>query len=211
MAKSNTPKAYKTCDAKLRGKDARCKQKAGNRTDHPGQGRCWLHGGASPIKHGRYSQVNRERFRDKINRFESDPDPLNLAPEVALLRAFVEDLVERWDEIYGVDGALIAWHESFHTGEGSPKPRQLPDFSAISNVVDKVGGMVDRIQKYKAEGSIKMETLKRVMDQMGVDVVQAIGEIGLNADQSSRLIESVERRWGTLRLESEPMGSKKPS
>lgn len=218
MGKSKTSKAYEQCGAKLRKKDAHCQQPAGNRTDHPGQGRCWLHGGASPIKHGRYSQVNRARFLDKINRFEADPDPLNLEPEVALLRAFVEDLIERWDEIYGPDGALLAWHESFgKTDEkgnpiiSNPKPRQLPDFSAVSSVVDKVGGMVDRIQKHKAEGSVKLTTLNRVMEQMGVDVVQSVGELGLSADQNTKLIESIERRWGNLRLEPERNSGQKPS
>ena len=34
-----------------------CRHQAGWRTWHPGVGRCGLHGGATPVRHGRYSQV----------------------------------------------------------------------------------------------------------------------------------------------------------
>ena len=209
---------YELCGARLRGKDKTCKQKAGSRTDHPGQGRCWLHGGLTPITSGRYSQIERPRFKDKIERFEADPDPLNLAPEVALLRAFVEDLVERWDEIYGPDGALLAWHESFGKLDdngvpipSNPKPRQLPDFSAVSSVVDKVGAMVDRIQKQKAEGSIKLTTMHRVMEQMATDVVQSALEIKLDSATSAKLLETIQARWDSIRLDAESDSGKRAS
>lgn len=191
------------CGKKKKQSEGTCTRPAGWGTDHTGQGPCKLHGGLTPIKSGRYSGIERPRFKEKIERFASDPDPLNLAPEVALLRAFVEDLVERWDEIYGPDGALLAWHESFHTGEAAPKPRQLPDFSAVSSVVDKVGSMVDRIQKQKSDGAIKLSTMQRVMNQMGADVSQAMMEIKLDGDTSTKLIQSIEERWHSIRLEAD--------
>ncbi len=143
-------------------------------------------------------------MREKIERFEADPDPLNLAPEVALLRAFVEDLMNRWDEIYGPDGALLAWHNSFRDEERAtePKPRHLPDFSAITAVVDKVGKMVERIHKMKDEGSISLGTLQRITEQMGADLVAAINEQKLPKDQSDKLLAAVEARWNSIRLES---------
>ncbi len=39
------------CGAKLRN-GGRCGQAAGHRTDHPGSGACWLHGGRSQFKGG---------------------------------------------------------------------------------------------------------------------------------------------------------------
>lgn len=204
------------CGAKKRQGDGACQRPAGWGTDHVGDGRCKLHGGSTPIRHGRYSQIERPRFKDKIERFEADPDPLNLAPEVALLRAFVEDLIERWDEIYGPDGALLAWHESFGKTDDNgqsintnPKPRQLPDFSAVSAVVDKVGSMVDRIQKQKAEGMIKLSTLQRYINQAGVEVVNALKQIGVDADTSSRLVRAIEERWGSIQLDAEPASGRR--
>jgi hypothetical protein len=148
--------------------------------------------------------VKRVALKERIEQFESDPDPLNLASEVALLRAFTLELIERWDEIYGPDGALLAWHESFRNPESTTpsKPRQLPDFSAVTSVVDRVGAMVDRIQKHKAEGSITLATLNRYVEQLGAEVVSAVQETGIDAASSTKLLDSVERRWGSVRLDA---------
>lgn len=190
------------CGAKLKGNRGACTKPAGWRTDHPGQGRCYFHGGATPIKHGRYSAIQREDLRERIAKFEADPDPLNLEPEVALLRAFVEDFVDRWDRIYGPDGALLAWHESFHTGESGPKPRQLPDFSAMTALVDRVGKMVERIHKIKTDGAITLSTLNRVVEQMGADLVAAVQEAQIDQSQITKLLEIVERRWNSIKLDA---------
>lgn len=191
------------CGAKRKG-GGTCRNVAGKNTDHVGQGRCWLHGGATPIKTGRYSTVKRETLRDRIAQFEADPDPLNLASEVALLRAFTLELIERWDEIYGPDGALLAWHESFRNPDNPapPKPRQLPDFSAVTSVVDRVGAMVDRIQKHKAEGAVSLVTLNRYVEQLGAEVVASAQETVTDADAREKLLDAVERRWHSVRLDA---------
>ncbi|WP_158680068.1 hypothetical protein [Deinococcus sp. NW-56] len=102
----------KYCGSGLRGKPGRhCRQPAGAGTDHLGEGRCKLHGGLTPIRHGRYSSLTtRPRLRELLDRLEGDPDPLNLLPELQLLRALVLDFIERYDEM---SQALIAWHLSF--------------------------------------------------------------------------------------------------
>jgi len=202
-AKGKPKIPHAKCGARLKSGKGACSKAAGWRTDHPGQGKCYLHGGATPSKHGRYSSIQSEELREKIARFAKDPDPLNLEPEVALLRAFLEDLVERWYSIYGPDGALLAWHESFSAGaeDKEKKPRELSDFSAVSALVDRVGKMVERIHKFRAEQSISVATLNRVVEQMGVELVAAVREVKLDGAQSSQLLEAVERRWGALRLE----------
>lgn len=51
------PKTKKiTCGAKTRS-GKQCKNLAGFKTSHPGEGRCNLHGGATPIKTGTHSKV----------------------------------------------------------------------------------------------------------------------------------------------------------
>jgi hypothetical protein len=203
---SKTPR----CGAKTRS-GGPCKQALGARTDHPGVGRCWLHGGDTPVKHGMRSVVHKTRLADLIEKHLQNPDPLNLLPEVAQLRAFAEDLMNRWDEIYGPDGALLAWHESYNVRLGkdgeelpvAPKPRQLPDFSAVSTVVDRVGAMVDRIQKHKAEGIITLETLHRVLRQHGIAFVEAVRAIGIDDATAEKLISAVEERWGAIRVDGQ--------
>lgn len=163
-----------------------------------------MHGGATPIKHGRYSKIQRADLREKIERFAADPDPLNLAPEVALLRAFVEEFVERWESIYGPDGALLAWHASFASGKEDRelKPRQLPDFSSITSLVDRVGRMVERIQKFRAEASIGLPTVNRIVEQMGADLIAALNETKTPPDQADAILAAVESRWNSIRLDA---------
>jgi len=71
-----------------------CKHEAGWGTDHFGEGRCKLHGGATPIRHGRYSKVNRARLASLIDEMADDPDPLDVGPELATGRALLLELLE---------------------------------------------------------------------------------------------------------------------
>lgn len=109
-ADAPTPHALTpTCGATTRA-GTPCAHAAGERTDHPGQGRCWLHGGATPIRHGRYSKIRRTRLGELIAHHEDDPNPLDMLPELAAARALFQDFVERYEENRA---ALIAWHESY--------------------------------------------------------------------------------------------------
>lgn len=113
---------------------------AGRRTAHPGEGRCWLHGGVRKGKDGqvadrrvhlgRYGALANQRLRELIAQHEADPDPLNLLPEVAALRALFQDFIERYDTH---TAALLAWHASFALTR-RPLPADL--VLAIGNVID---------------------------------------------------------------------------
>lgn len=98
------------CGAKKKRTSGRCSKPAGWRTDHQGEGRCYLHGGATPSRHGRYSSITRQRVRELIEKHEADQDPLNVLPELAAARALFEDFVERYDTWRD---ALLAWHRSY--------------------------------------------------------------------------------------------------
>jgi len=124
------PVSTPRCGAKTR-RGSACAQVAGARTDHPGQGKCWLHGGKTPIKHGRYSTIKRDRIRDLIAQHEADPDPLNVLPEIAALRALFQEFVERYDEH---TEALLAWHASFQLTR-RPLPEDL--LQSFEHVVDE--------------------------------------------------------------------------
>lgn len=109
------------CGARTRRSGGLCANVAGHRTNHVGQGRCYLHGGATPIRTGRYSTIKRERIRDLIEAHASDPEPLNILPEIAALRALFQDFIERYDEH---TEALLAWHASFQLTR-RPLPEDL--------------------------------------------------------------------------------------
>lgn len=108
IAPPSTPR----CGAKNRqGKP--CGNAAGFKTDHPGTGRCHLHGGLTPAPTGRYSSVSRPRVKELLEKFEADPDPLNLLPEAQLLRALLHDYIDRYDK---QDEMLTRWNLSFEKG-----------------------------------------------------------------------------------------------
>ena len=154
-----------------------CKNKAGYKTDHVGQGRCHLHGGLNPIKHGRYSRIKRSRIRELIDEYRNDPQPLDLLEEVLLLRALLTDYVER-------------------TANGD----QELDITAAAGLVDKVGRMVERIEKIKAERSITLETLDRVLEQLGVELVNALREEVADEDARAAILRVVWDRWHDIRV-----------
>lgn len=81
------------CGAHGRQRNRPCANPPGFRTDHPGIGRCFLHGGRNQPKHGRYSvvlkQIVKEQFADVYERERSTPDIANLRDEIALLRTML--------------------------------------------------------------------------------------------------------------------------
>ena len=126
---TTTAVARPICGAKTKA-GTPCRFVAGYKTPHLGQGRCSLHGGLTPIRHGRYSTINRPRLRELIAEHAGDANPLDILPEIAALRALFQDYVERYD--VHVE-ALLAWHMSFQLTR-----RRLPAelLAAFTNVVD---------------------------------------------------------------------------
>ena len=92
------------CGAKTRA-GTPCSYMAGYKTDHPGVGRCYLHGGRARIKHGKYSKI-RGHLGEKIGEHLANPDPLNLLPELASLTALLELYLEKNPDADAAPGAL---------------------------------------------------------------------------------------------------------
>ncbi|KKM87327.1 hypothetical protein LCGC14_1269970 [marine sediment metagenome] len=83
-----------------------CGLDAGWKTDHPGEGKCTLHGGSvtgRPVIHGRYSVKHKQELQDKMQEFLEDPQPGNLMSELALQRAMLQDFVERLGDTVLID------------------------------------------------------------------------------------------------------------
>ena len=184
---------YDKCGAKRRGGPGMCRRPAGWGTDHSGQGKCKLHGGASPIKHGRYSSITRDSIRLRLAEQDKlDIDPLDLVPDLKLCRALLTDYIDRYSEF---TDALQAWHLSFVSPDVTPKPRQILDLADASHLLERVSRIVERIYKIKSEGSISLETFKRLMEQMGLSVARHV-----DADTCRR----IEQDWLAIRIDGKP-------
>lgn len=82
-----------------------CGNPAGMKTDHLGEGRCYMHGGNSKIIHGRYSQI-KGHLGEKIQEHLNRPDPLDLLPELAALMALLDIWMKKNEEKSNVAQAM---------------------------------------------------------------------------------------------------------
>ena len=184
------------CDARLRSlgfKDQRCRNPAGARTDHHGQGRCYLHGGRSVKKSGRYSTIDHERFREKLGQLEAiEQDVMDLVPEVQLLRTLVIDYVERYEDYHA---ALLAWHAD---STKTSKPRKVLDIADAGNLIEKIGRTVHRIHQIHSTGSITLDTFKRGGESMGIVVAKHV--------EDKPTLDAIEIEWSELALDPRDLG-----
>ena len=171
---------------------------AGNET-RVGVGRCKLNGGRSPVRHGRYSKIKREELRDLIAQYEADPDPLNLLPELAAVRALFHDFVDRYEE---TTAALLVWHESVRNGreDRSRRPRQVLDIADAQRLVSEITKIAKRIEDVKAHNSVSQADFYRVLGEMGL-VVNRNAEIFFeDPERRGQFLSGVRDGWLGIRL-----------
>lgn len=92
MDTANNGKSHGRCGAKTRTSGEPCKNPA------LGNGRCRFHGGRAgrPVVHGRYSAAHAAKLTERIEAHREDERPKDLSDEVALLRALLSDLLDRF-------------------------------------------------------------------------------------------------------------------
>jgi hypothetical protein len=81
------------------------------------------------------------------------------------------------------------------------KPRQLLDITAATQLIDRVGRMVERIEKLKSTGTVSLETLDRVLEQVGVETVRVLQEEVSDHASRSAILTQLERRWASIRVD----------
>lgn len=152
-----------------------CGLAAGHDTDHPGEGRCKFHGGAA-LKgpdhpqwvHGgrsRYKHLAGKKIGDLIAEFESDPDPLNILPELAVARALLSDYLSRFGENRE---ALLAWYEARSNGDDGPEPPdEILNPTGIRSLLAEITKIVKRIEDIRNQRAITMATLYHIMTEAG--------------------------------------------
>jgi len=107
-----------SCDCRTKAPDHHlCDNPKGYGTDHPGEGPCKFHGGATPSRHGMYSKVHRRRPRilQLAKEYEKLKDPFDILPELAMVRALAYDGIEHFEE---TRDALLAWYASWQVSGG---------------------------------------------------------------------------------------------
>lgn len=148
------------CNAKTKA-GTPCKHQLGWGTDHPGSGRCRLHGGAggSSIKHGRYSVKHRQSLAVKLEQFEGDPTPYDLDSELAMMRALFQEYLARFD-----DGVKLP-HD---------------DINRLMAMLETVSKLVERIMKIMNDTALTQAELAYIKTRMADELPHYIPDV---ADQ----------------------------
>lgn len=173
------------CGARKKRGRGTCQNVAGFKTDHVGQGKCYLHGGLTPIKHGRYSSIRRVAIRELIEQHAADPDPLNILPELAAARALFQDFIERYD---AWTEALLAWHASWR-GQGSLlEPMRLGQLRQL----------LEELCTLQPERSEEFEELRQAVDRAAAadgrpTQVLDISDAYRIVSEVTRIVERIEK------------------
>jgi hypothetical protein len=169
-----------------------CRNRAGERTDHEGTGRCYLHRGnvGGPVVTGRYTFKMSPRLQAIYDQLAQDPDPLNLVPELTAARALFQDWVDRFDSY---SEALIAWHESFAKGNGDRehKPMKVLDIADGRNSLEIISRIVARIEHIRAENAVSKKKL--------VEILEAMGKVVEAHVMDAQVLGSIRRGWLNIR------------
>ena len=132
------------CGAATRRADRRpCRRPAGWGTDHVGQGKCRLHGGATPITTGQRSKVLRRRLAELVAQHQAHPEPIELPRELAFLRALLDDFAARAD----------LSPETFH--------------ATAAHLVEAIARTAERITRIRSAESLSNADLYRVFSEIG--------------------------------------------
>jgi len=183
------------CNARTHAKDHHlCQLRAGHGTDHPGIGRCRRHGGCTPSRSGRYSTVKHESLHQLIAQFEADPDPLNILPELAAMRALFQDFVDRYTTW---STALLAWYEDSIRGGNSDRPRQILDISDAAKLLAEATKIVERVERIRAANAISRPDLARVLTEMARVVERYVMDQSLTPEAR---LQGIRDAWLAIRV-----------
>jgi hypothetical protein len=144
------------CNARKRQGEGLCKPAAGAKTDHPGYGRGYLHGGAALTKsttHGLTSRYLHVQLQAQIDKYLADPDPSNLLPELAFLRACLQRYLDLHPEI--TDTELLAAGDSVTVRD---------TIRTAVKIVDAIARTVGKIESIRAANAIGIPDLTRMLD-----------------------------------------------
>lgn len=184
----------------------RCTNPKGAYTDHLGSGFCKFHGGNNKLTI--YNQLKQSGIREALEKVQaSDADPLDLRPEIDLLRGIVIEFHDRYEEF---KAGIIAFNHSYTEnmklllGSESPldwakarsylresalleRPKEVIDITFCARLVDSVGKMAERMHKMKMDESLTPEMVKKYKEALVTAVVEVC-----TADQISQITKLLE-------------------
>ena len=159
-----------------------CRNPAGKGTTHLGLGRCRNHGGVSQVIHGRRARtpalrhhyaITSPELGELVAQYQSDPDPLNVLHEIAVLRALIHRAIEAIDE-----------------SQTPPGKRSLE--RSIPDLIEHLSRVVSRVEKARARRSISEEEFVLLFRRVALVVKHHV------RDQD--ILAAIARDWDSLKV-----------
>lgn len=196
------------CRARNTKREKYCRAKAGQGTDHLGVGRCRNHGGSTPIKHGRYSDVMRGSIGEHLDRLslESEKEQLDILPEANLLRSVVLEVGEKWERMMG---ALMAWNEmeadEAERAKTRPKLVGLPEMKDIAILAKQTAEIVNMVHKQRSSNAITLPDFIRLMTAMAAatnDLIEKYFKGRVPQETMDRFTTDLAKEWQKIKLKA---------
>lgn len=160
-----------------------CRMRAGWGTDHYRHGRCKHHGGRNRIGAGLYSRVKQQELAELFDEAAAVENPLDMMPELAMLRALFVDWINRYD---AWRDALLGWWAAVSQRRaqdpelaaaarlvlGEAAPRQVMDISDGYQLLSEVSKVIARAEKIAAQNAISRRDLRRIMQELSAAVAR---------------------------------------
>lgn len=196
------------CRARNTKREKYCYARAGQGTDHKGQGRCKNHGGGTPIVHGRYSEVVRDGLGEHLDHLELEDEKtmLEILPEAQLLRALASQNLEDFQKF---QAGVIAWNEEETAAAKAEKRKALlhkvPSLTDVADTVKKIAEVVNMVHKQRAANAIGLNDFYRVMQAMAATVATNSEKMlkgRVPQDVLDRFIDQIQQDWRKIKLKS---------
>jgi hypothetical protein len=157
------------CGAKTRA-GTPCNRPAGWGTNHVEVGKCKLHGGATPIKHGLYSKYTKNKLADVVQALVDDPELINLRQQIAFKQALILDRLNQLSDGKTVD-----------------------DMRLLADISEKVARDIERLNKIEhgEKYVLQIAEVQAVVQQITLIIHQEIAD--------GRVVERVASRLQQLK------------
>jgi hypothetical protein len=171
------------CNARL-GKGTYCKLPAGFRTDHLGEGRCYLHGGRAgrPMVHGLYSKKMTSTVKEEYEKLVNDPALIDLHAEFAFTKTVMGNFM---DSIKDKLESNQFWTQ--YNKDGIKEPSA--EAKMLMNILETMSRLFVRITdaESKSENTLNMKQVYGILTQIKYAMEVTCGECPVRIPLAEKL------------------------
>jgi hypothetical protein len=206
------------CGANAKQSGKPCLQPKGQRTSHPGEGRCWMHGGLKKwgdrrVKHG----LNRKKdlfgpyltgaLEDAVDHVKNF-DLMDLTPHLELLNGLLADFIRRQQSTSEESDRFINQYGSaINTIVSSSKPDEIDaavaklkesanvprggiDIDSAAVLVERISRVVEKVHRIEQTSAVTVEAVNMLLERMAMVVFKHV--------KDDEVLEAVKRDWAAV-------------